>query len=774
MLAGFYLRNSLMGLFGIVGFSLISSSFGAADASSFTRDVKPILDTKCVSCHACYDAPGQLDLRSVAGIVRGAVKLDPYAPRTTPVAPTFVWNSKNTLDDWRKLGFFSVVEGGAKSIMARMLKLGHDNPVKSNERFPDGIKIDPFERKFYFPNSFEIDAYVAQKPQEGMPLAVAGLTAAEYKTLMQWLEEGAKFDHKPAVPSEVDRAMIGKWEAFLNGDDLRTKLMARYIFEHVYLVTFLFEENKDANFYTLVRSSTPPGQPVVPVKQHVANGPVEEGKFYYRFMLLDQTRCVKNTRLQMVVNDKKLNRWKQIFSAESWNATTLPGYTDEERYDILGIFRQIPPKTRYKFLLDNTWYIRGAIVHGPSCHGNQAIGSVQDQSWHMYENPETSLYVNDPEFRAQVDPLLSFYINANRIQDALITRHEYVQRRKLFMKARMDREKKLGIETRMSDIWRGEDDDDVPLVTVYRHQTDAYTLDKKVAAGDYPKTSWVSDLPILEQAYYTAVTNYDLFSSSDHWTWVREIFGLARIEAETNLLRFIPPAYRKATFLSWYKGPLSAERLRAEMPVFNPEDTIPTAIKYTSGDPMREFYEKLLAYLGDRVISADPINRPDAKSPSDPVTLAMRKIVDASRDTGPAWRKFKSLIPESAFLRIDRNGRDPLIYTMTRDRWYDTKAFISTTLQEEDPSKGRVSILEGVQTAYPKFMFRIPESEVDTFAAALVNADTREALTKVVERWGVRRSSPDFWANLEVVKAHVLRKDPTRAGVFDVNRYENL
>ncbi|WP_455245215.1 fatty acid cis/trans isomerase [Petrachloros mirabilis] len=765
------LLSSAMFLLGPV---VLGSFAASAEEISFTQDIKPILDTKCVSCHACYDAPAQLDLRSVAGIQRGAIKLDPYAPRTSPVPPTFVWNSKNTLEDWRKLGFFSVTEGGKDSIMGKMLRLGHENPVEPNERFSDKVELDPFKRKFYFPNSYEIDAYIAQKPREGMPLAVSGLLPSEYANLIQWLEEGAKFDHKVAEPSEVDLGMISNWEGFLNGEDARTQLMARYIYEHIYLVTFLFENKEDANFYTLVRSTTPPGEPVVPVAQHVANGPVAEGDFYYRFMLLDQTRCVKNTRLQMVADDKKLNRWKEIFDEQEWTAQSLPGYSEEERYDILGIFKDIPPKVRYKFLLDNTWNIRGAIVHGPSCHGNQAIGSVQDQGWHFYENPETSLYVNDPEYRAMVDPLLSFYINKNSVQDAFITRHEFVGRRKKYMKLRMEREQELGIKTQMTDIWRGEDDDDTPIVTVYRHQTDAYTLDPKVAAGDYPKESWLIDLPIFEQAYYTAVTNYDLFDSSDSWTWVREIFGLSRIEAEMNLLRFIPAKDRKPTFASWYKGPLTATRLRLEMPVFNPEDEIPTGIEYTTDDPMKEFYIKLLDYMGDKVISADPINRVDAPIPSDPVAAAMRKITDASKEEQPAWRRFKAIIPEASLLRIDREGQEPLVYTMTRDRWYDTKAFISPVLQDEDPSKGRVSVLEGVQTAYPRFMFRIPEAEVDEFADALVQAGTTEALTKIVERWGIRRSNPDFWAYLDTMKEYIRRRDPTRAGTLDVDRYLNL
>src|SRR5674476_992690 len=41
---------------------------------SFNKDVKPILDSRCVACHGCYDAPCQLKLGSIDGLDRGATK----------------------------------------------------------------------------------------------------------------------------------------------------------------------------------------------------------------------------------------------------------------------------------------------------------------------------------------------------------------------------------------------------------------------------------------------------------------------------------------------------------------------------------------------------------------------------------------------------------------------------------------------------------------------------------------------------------------------------
>jgi hypothetical protein len=56
---------------------------------SFYKDIKPILDSRCVSCHGCYDAPCQLKLGSIEGIDRGATKQLVYdSTRLTAADPT--------------------------------------------------------------------------------------------------------------------------------------------------------------------------------------------------------------------------------------------------------------------------------------------------------------------------------------------------------------------------------------------------------------------------------------------------------------------------------------------------------------------------------------------------------------------------------------------------------------------------------------------------------------------------------------------------------------
>ena len=199
-----------------LGLASVSQAI-AQNNVSFARQVKPIFDTKCVSCHACYDAPGQLDLTSAIGVQRGAMKIEPYAPHFTPAVPTILWNSPNSIEDWRKIGFFSVIEGGENSIMAKMLALGRSNPAQSNARYSDSVELDALKRKNFLPNAQEIDGYAAAHPTEGMPLAVAGLTAGEYTTIINWLKEGAPFDTEVSNPTAVEQAKIEEWERYRTG-----------------------------------------------------------------------------------------------------------------------------------------------------------------------------------------------------------------------------------------------------------------------------------------------------------------------------------------------------------------------------------------------------------------------------------------------------------------------------------------------------------------------------------------------------------------------------
>jgi len=82
-------------------------STSVEESPEFYKDIAPILIRKCVTCHACYDAPCQLVMTAPEGLARGATKHGAYdSERLSPATPTRLFVDAQRTVDWRKLGFF--------------------------------------------------------------------------------------------------------------------------------------------------------------------------------------------------------------------------------------------------------------------------------------------------------------------------------------------------------------------------------------------------------------------------------------------------------------------------------------------------------------------------------------------------------------------------------------------------------------------------------------------------------------------------------------------
>ena len=68
----------------------------------YQRDIRPILETRCMACHGCYDAPCQLKLTSAEGIERGASKKQVYdGTRIDDAEPTRLGIDADSTEAWR-------------------------------------------------------------------------------------------------------------------------------------------------------------------------------------------------------------------------------------------------------------------------------------------------------------------------------------------------------------------------------------------------------------------------------------------------------------------------------------------------------------------------------------------------------------------------------------------------------------------------------------------------------------------------------------------------
>jgi hypothetical protein len=162
----------------------------APGAVSFARQVRPLLERRCVVCHACYDAPCQLKLTSWDGIARGASKEPVYASRLRAARPTRLYEDAAEASGWRKLGFFPVLNERTQtpavnlgaSLFYQLLAQKRRHPTPGNGLLPPSFAFAiGAERKC--PRAEEHAGYEKDHPYWGMPYGLPAIDQGVARTL---------------------------------------------------------------------------------------------------------------------------------------------------------------------------------------------------------------------------------------------------------------------------------------------------------------------------------------------------------------------------------------------------------------------------------------------------------------------------------------------------------------------------------------------------------------------------------------------------------------
>ncbi|MFW0753735.1 fatty acid cis/trans isomerase [Pseudomonas sp. H11T01] len=742
---------------------------GPAPTISYTRDIQPIFTEKCVACHACYDAACQLNLGSGEGAARGATKTPVYdGQRSKASPPTRLFYDAFGKTAWQRKDFYSVLDaqGSQAALMARMLELGHKTPLQPNARLPDEIVLG-LNRENMCPMPGEFDGYADAHPKEGMPLAVTGLTDQQYQTLQRWLASGAPIDEQGLVPSAQEALQIVQWENLLNAPGARQSLVGRWLFEHWFLAHLYFKNGEPGHFFQWVRSRTPPGQPIDLIATRRPND--DPGtQVYYRLWPV-QGVIVHKTHITFGLSAAKLARIKTLFYSGNWQVNALPGYGPERRANPFDTFQAIPAQARYQFMLDNAEYFVRTFIRGPVCRGQIATDVIRDNFWAMFQAPEHDLYITDPAYRGKATPLLATPGQNDDVGSVLTLWHDYRDKRNEYEALRRDTYAEAPAPS-WSTLWAGNDN---ALLSIFRH-FDSASVNKGLI-GDVPQTIWLFDYPLLERTYYQLAVNFDVFGNVSHQAQTRLYFDLIRNGAEQNFLRLMPADSRAGYLDDWYQ---SSGKVKMWLDYESIDNDKPTALKLDEKDPKRDFANQLLVRYGDLNARPDPINRCDGAYCSrpniDPALQDAEQALSRLTSRPAAGLNVIDQLPEATMLRIETQSGKREIYSLLRNRAHSNVAFLLGESLRYQPGLDTLTLYPGVLSSYPNFIFNIPAEQVPEFVARMENAKDADHFEKIVDRWGIRRSHPQFWQYFHDLTEYIRETEPVEAGVLDMNRYENL
>jgi hypothetical protein len=746
---------------------------------SYATTIQPLFDRRCVPCHACFDSPCQLNLQSFEGLDRGSNKDLVYHPnRLAAARPTRMFQDAQTTRQWQSspFDFFSVVDRRdaaepEQSVFWRFVAQRSAYADEGASRFDvDTTTTCPA-------TPAETERELHDFPQRGMPFGFPAIARSESDAIATWLRNGAGGPAAAAPESDALATAIAQWEALLDAPDDRSRLVAAYLFEHLFYAHLYFDVAPGA-WFRIVRS------------RKMVDGSIDEiatrrpyddpgEPFTYRLRRIRET-IVEKTHVPYLLSDAKLAHLRQLFAGD-WKATVANPYDPKVAANPFLAFADIPARARYQFMLDDARYHVQTFIHGPVCRGQAALDVIDEHFLIFFLAPDSDPAVTDPAYLARVAPLLAVPADdAGKIEevyDALVLRHAGMERK--YLAAALPSVKPRSL----ADVWNGDGNNPHAVLTVYRHFDNAFVLDG--ALGGTPKTAWVMDYPIFERMYYDLVAGFDVYGNVIHQVATRVYQNLLRIEAEGQLLRLLPtgtPNVRTQVHESWYRGRIAEKLADIHAASYEGPDPLVTYDEATAEDAKRDLIARLLtkqlpaAVVGPR----EPIQWRDVPLSSDPArahfeTLA-RELVKRPAATAPDVSAF----PDVTLLRVRPRAGADLVYTVVRNRSHLSVEFIWPEAVELEPQEDTLQVVPGIATSRPNLLLVVNEDDLDAFAAAWRGLkapakDGKPDATWVafVAKYGARRSDPGFWSTYDAFGDAFHAMDPVGAGVLDLSRYGN-
>ncbi|MEY4579250.1 MAG: hypothetical protein RL701_3953 [Pseudomonadota bacterium] len=731
----------------------------AAQAAQAWEQADAVLQKRCVVCHGCYDAPCQLKLESFPGVVRGATTVPLYdTTRLGASSPTRLGIDAHLVSEWRAKDFHAVLPEAplleAKhSVLLQMLELKRAHPLEPAVDFSQfTFELD---RKTVCIKDGEIADFTKEHPLWGMPYALPGLESNEHMALQHWVEAGAPKPPEPQLPAAVVHS-LEDWEAYLNETPNKRRLIARYVYEHLFLASLYFNDVDDKHFFRVVRSRTPPGFPVDEIATRRPFEDPGDEAFYYRFVRRDEARLNK-THMPYALSKARLARYRELFDTPDYQVEQLPSYALATAANPMRTFTALPTTSRYQFLLDDAEFFMMGFIKGPVCRGQVALNVIQERFWIAFLKPKgpfaTKLMAQLPEVE------MNFEMPAQSGSNALPFRWSLeAEQHARYVKARNElwtQAKRDGVKIDFDLLWDGDGHNSNAALTVLRH-FDSATVVRGFVGGP-SKTTWVVDYPMFERIHYLLVAGFDVFGNVGHQVMTRLYMDFLRMEGESNYLTLLPIPRRQALTDFWYKG-VKGEAYKRVVKELAGTNLAPD-MRYKTQQPELELADALDKYLAG--VSAHTY----AFAEGDTLAHELAELQQ--------WRGAPaSALPELSFLEVEVGAGKQRYFTIVRDSAHTNVAQLFAEDARRVYEDDQLRVFPGFLGAYPNALFHVGRGQIREFVQSVGSIQKDSDYNELRKRFGVLRNSSEFWRVSDRMVAAARADEPLTAGIFDYNRLQ--
>lgn len=591
-----------------------------------------------------------------------------------------------------------------------------------------------------------------------MPYGLPALSEAETGAIASWLKAGAPRANPPG-PSPAALKQAASWEAFFNGDDMKARLMSRYIYEHLFFAHLYFGETGAQQFYQMVRSKTPPGRPVDLIATRRPYDDPGVARVYYRLQPVRETLAIK-THTTYRLDDERMDKYRRWFIDNLVPVTALPSYDPRISSNPFSTFREIPIHSRYRFMLEEAHFTISGFIKGTVCRGQIALSAINDHFWVVFVSPDLPGFDLDSEFLAgQVDYLR---LPSERGSNAFpLDWLGYGRTQSSFLEAKARFYAKvisnLDVPPTLDLLWDGDGVNPSAGLTLFRHFDQGSVVQGLVGAP--PKTAWIIGYPLLERLHYLLVAGYDVYGNVGHQLNTRIYMDFLRMEGEANFLALLPKASRKAVRDYWYRG--AGSQVKEYIDGQATRFPVETGIAFKTAEPAPE----LMLMMRERLQPALGRKAALARGKASPETQAWIERL------GNLEGRRVSYMPQLAWLLVDEGRGEGRYYTVIHNSVHSN---ISSLFNEEKrrlPDEDTLTVVDGLIGAYPNTFYRVAAGGLRAFVESVSRLGSDADYRQFAARFAVAASSAEFWAMSDRMIDALAQQSPIDAALPDYGRF---
>jgi hypothetical protein len=481
-------------------------------------------------------------------------------------------------------------------------------------------------------------------------------------------------------------------------------------------------------------------------------------------------------------DEQEFQRINKLFIKPKWleKPHVMP-YEDKTKTNAFIVYAQIPPVSRYKFLLAHNEYIVRTFIRGPICKGNIALSVIRDHFWIIFQNPEYDIGANDPTFlRRQSQNLrLPTERGSSMVSSFMFEAfgEDYRDKYRRYYDAKMEKNilfypDGMPIES----IWKGARAQDAPALTAYRH-FDSGTV-RKGLLGELPKTIWLLDYAQLERIYYSFVAGFDVYGTVSHQMEVRSYMDFFRLEGELNYLSYLREDVRDGLLHEYYQGKGVFKEIEMKYTA-----GIRAQHKFKTSHVKQEFMEHLVKkhFLKATNIHFDKINYFAIGEHAPKLPLEYKSNADLMQGLRSLTAEGNGFVQSMtglgvnlAFVRVKMKDGTNLRGTFIVNRWHDNVNSYNKEEDTFDASKDTLDIVEGSLGSYPNAFFVVNEADLPDFFEMIKNFKATSEYWDKAKKYAISRSDTKFWEHFDWFQKEFENKKPLEAGLYDLNRYYKL